>query len=230
MARRLATYLTEISVSLHGSNAERHDRAVGRTGAWRETMAAIARLQSCGLAVHVIIVLTPATLPDMEQLLQLCHQLQVRSLSFLGLMEVKGRISRLLSTEDRCVAGRLIGEQRRKWSGSLAINTKRVALQAPLGSCAAGQSMLGVDASGRLVPCILLAGMKCPWPSLLTASFTACLMEVRRLWAENGPNASVECAACQQRATCGKGCPGAGVVATGHATVDPLRPQLTPTS
>ena len=229
VAHGLAEHLTEISVSLHGASPELHDGTVGRIGAWHQTIQGISHLRSCGLAVHVIVVLTRATLVNMVPLLKVCEQLDVRSLSFLGAMDVDSQTTGMLSRDDRRAAYRLIQEQREKWNGQLTINTKRVLLAAPLGHCQAGRAFLAVDAHGRLLPCIFWARIAEPWPNLMDTSFSECMTELKNLWLETVANRPSTCGHCLYVEGCGQGCPGAGVIAYGCPAADPLCPLLKPT-
>jgi MoaA/NifB/PqqE/SkfB family radical SAM enzyme len=165
MAERLAKRLTEISVSLDTDDPELHDRLRGRAGAWRRTLDGIGHLQGAGLEIHVITVVTDETISRLLSTAKFLDRLGVHSVTFLGLMPFPGdsHSSHRLSPPARAQCVDLLPIIRQRVS-RLIVNSKCVVEAALCRGCGAGSSVLGVDANGTLLPCILLKGLESARP------------------------------------------------------------------
>lgn len=155
VAADLAGVLTEVSVSIDSADAALHDRGRRRSGAWAGAVRAVRLLAEAGLDVHAISVVSDDTAPHLDETVAFIAGLGAESVTLLGLMP-NPRLPGLdpLSPHVRQAAIGRLGPLRQA-HGGLRINTKCL-VPRPHEGCGAGASVLGVDARGRLLPCILL--------------------------------------------------------------------------
>jgi MoaA/NifB/PqqE/SkfB family radical SAM enzyme len=174
-AAQLAKVLSEVSVSLDSADPESHDRIRGKQGAWDRAVRGIRSLIAHGLDVHLISVVTDRTADGAEPIVDLARTLGVESITLLGLMpfpehqQEAGRpmlrmvqpsvgTTHRLSHHTRAALQNLLPELRLR-NKTIRINTKCVLDSVRTGPCGAGNTILGVDSQGHLLPCILLKGV-----------------------------------------------------------------------
>lgn len=157
IAARLARYLNEVSVSLDAGTPERHDELRGQPGAWGRTVCAIEHLIEAGIDVHCISLVTDETYLFLEETAQFLEKLGAESLTFLGLMPFPDSDDshHRLSNETREQVLAALPRIRTACT-RLRINTKCVDLSKLCGGCGAGVNIFGIDAKGKMSPCILL--------------------------------------------------------------------------
>jgi radical SAM protein with 4Fe4S-binding SPASM domain len=202
VARELATRLGEISVSLDG-NRETHDRRRG-PGSFTRARRGVELLRDAGLGVHLIAVLEVGSMAFVEAALQEAETLGVHSLTFLGLMAT-ALAQRQCTTDGAFTAA----FQSRRERSRLQVNTKRVFFSADGFECPAGDSVLGIDSSGELLPCILFSN---GGERQLAGAWRAELSHERAL----------RCRGCERIEHCGGGCPGSAWLAAGRLGPDAL--------
>ncbi len=201
-AKQLARYLSEISVSLDGCDAESYARLRGDAAAFDRTRRAIAYLGEAGCEVHVITVVTNCNWDRLPDIVRLAQELGAESITLLGLLNQDGALA--LSPNQHAAVRENAHALRARHQGQFRINTKRIFDAPPFQECRAGIDVFGIDASGQLLPCILFRDLglwETARPPLYTLSPDR-LLNVRRQ--------IEECAAqtCDFCPTCRKGCLG----------------------
>lgn len=74
--------VTEVSPSVHGSQASIHDRATGAAGAWQQVVSGIRNLKALGIKVLTNSVVTSENYRDIPQLARLLVHLRVDQFQF----------------------------------------------------------------------------------------------------------------------------------------------------
>ncbi|MFH1653064.1 MAG: radical SAM protein [Pseudomonadota bacterium] len=206
----LASYLSEISVSLESSNASVHDKHRKQIGAWGKTIKAIELLIKNGLMIHIISVLTEETMATLTETIAMCHQLGVESVTLLGLMPYNTKSNFLANATTQAQLSKILNDCRKKYT-SLTINTKRTISNMPFCECDAGNSIFALDAKGEFLPCILLSQLgKESWSKL------------KAFRSEAIKNANTACLNCDFSTNCKKGCPASSFIERGGLGVDSL--------
>jgi len=177
VARRLSDLLSEVSVSLDAADAANHDALRRQLGSWSKAVGGIKNLVTAGLEVHVISIVTDRTASSIEETTRFVRGLGAESVTLLGLMPYPERNGSLqagkhlrvvqphegtpdrLSLHTRLTLEAHLPEIRHRLHG-FRINSKCVVPSQRMGFCGAGSNVLGVDARGNLLPCILLKGMR----------------------------------------------------------------------
>ena len=155
IASQLGKYLSELSVSLDSGVPEIHDRIRGTKGALKKTVNGIKCLIGAGIEVHAITMCCDDNIATIEETIQLLDQLKVHSVTLLGLISIEGvKTPYILSEGKRYALVQSLPAYRSKYP-DIIINTKRIMSFEDAESCGAGKTILGVDTTGALLPCIL---------------------------------------------------------------------------
>jgi MoaA/NifB/PqqE/SkfB family radical SAM enzyme len=182
LAGRLREVLSEVSVSVDSATPATHDALRRQRGSWAKTVRGIENLASAGVEVHVISLVTDTTASAIEETTRFVRSLGAESITLLGLMPYPEGTARRggpplptvqphegtdhrLSLHTRLALEASLPQMRRRLDG-FRINTKCILPSRRLGACGAGTTILGVDARGMLLPCILLKGMSGAKPLL----------------------------------------------------------------
>ena len=155
MAHQLKRYLSEISISLDSYLPEKHDLIRGVSHSFEKTLRGIQYLQDEGIEIHIISMCCDDTCDDMHELLRLLESLKLHSVTLLGLIEIEGVKTPFHLSDVTRVKARTMIDQYRKQFVHMSINTKKIFTDDCQNMCPAGVTMLGIDAFGTLMPCIL---------------------------------------------------------------------------
>lgn len=157
-AYRLKDLVSEISVSIDSAVPAIHNRLRGKPDAFVRTVQGIKHLVEAGLEVHAISLCCDDTAQGAEGVVGLLLGMGVHSVTFLGFIKVPGVESPVnFHPRSRALLENSIPKLRGKFP-DITINTKRVVKVEDPDCCGAGETIFGVDASGNLLPCILLKG------------------------------------------------------------------------
>jgi len=144
--------LTEASVSLYGS-PEAHGWLTGNHEAFAAALQGITILRGLGVTVDVHCALTDAIVEHLPSLARLCGSLGVASLSFFTIMgERSSREGESSFPLHRGRAMAAIGELRE--NSAMPVGTVGLGGRGA-GECIMGAGIVGLDASLRLLPCLL---------------------------------------------------------------------------
>jgi radical SAM protein with 4Fe4S-binding SPASM domain len=209
IARKLSILLDEISISIDSHSAKLHDSLRGSHGSHQKAIRGLKLIQNEGLLVNVITLLNDMTVNELAETIYFLDSLGVNSVSLLGEMATMKSQSapRLHNTDPPEKLLEIINNLRS--NTNLMINTKRIHFPINSQKCSAGKEILGMDVSGRLLPCILFK--KHYKYSLLT---------------EWGKDFNIlcqkACFSCPNLDICFGGCPGAAILQNGKIGIDPL--------
>lgn len=157
ISSELRDYLSEISVSIDGPNADINDNIRGL--GFEKTITGIRSLVRNNHSVHLISVVTQKNYKQITDIANLAETLGAHSLTFLGL--VKGYSSNVNEGLVLALKPEEIDNVRstitnlRKENRTVIINSKRIFPKQPLEVCRAGSNILGLTADGILLQCIL---------------------------------------------------------------------------
>jgi radical SAM protein with 4Fe4S-binding SPASM domain len=215
-ALRLAEYTSEVSISLDGATRETHNSLRGIPQAYDRTLEGIGHLKAAGHTIHVTIVVNRDNYHEVEDMVVLAQRLGVESIAFLGMIENSvnqfPRDSMLGSTELLALK-QTISDCRKNYS-AITINTKRLFFDNPLEACGAGTTILGIDALGHLLPCILLSRTHLS-QSLLTCDISDIFSLPFFREVVGFVAAEKDCSFCLWKPQCKFGCLGATYLAQG---------------
>jgi MoaA/NifB/PqqE/SkfB family radical SAM enzyme len=210
-AQSLRSYIDEISISIHGASATEHDTKIKTPGAWKSTMRGLAFALDVGLEVHVVTVIDSTNLHRLPELARFVESLGAHSITFIGLMPYKTTVNALATDRVQGVLRQGV-EAARTACSRLIVNTKRLLWQPAPAACEAGRTILGLDAAGRLCPCILMAELGRPLEDGCTPdSLNALASSLTSL-----------CDPCGQKDACLRGCPASVWMQTGLMGCDML--------
>ncbi len=154
--RRLKERLGEISVSIDGYEAARHDAMRRAPGSFETVTEAVQRLVRAGIAVHTTTVVDPPFASGICRTAGFLHGLGVRSASFLGLIPVGRGANGLFEPEVQELLESQVASARSAYP-DMEINTKQLLASRSGGSCGAGRIVFGMGVDGaKLHPCLLL--------------------------------------------------------------------------
>ncbi|HPC33401.1 MAG TPA: radical SAM protein [Syntrophales bacterium] len=108
--------VSQVSVSLDGARAERHDRLRGVNGCFEKTVAALRHLREEGITTQVIMSLYKENIPEIEALAALCDEFAVASLKINPVMPT-GRGEKVFQRRENVDVEELIGIDRRLEAG-----------------------------------------------------------------------------------------------------------------
>jgi radical SAM protein with 4Fe4S-binding SPASM domain len=157
-ARELSHYLSEISVSLDGCNSWLYERMRGETESFSNVVQGIEALGNYGCEVHIITVVTAINYDYLPEIVRLAYQLGSESITLLGLVDQATPLR--LTPEQKTFVQSLIRDLQQQYQGKFAVNSKRIFDSPPFHKCRAGLDVFGIDASGNLLPCILLKRLR----------------------------------------------------------------------
>jgi MoaA/NifB/PqqE/SkfB family radical SAM enzyme len=152
-ARRLQEAgLGEVSVSLHGDRTS-HDWLCGRTGCYDRTLQAIKILLGLGIPVDVHGALWEGSLPALPELVHLCENLGVASLTLFQIIPVEHGHS---AADEYSLSRVEAWEQITDLRAQVNLPIRTIGLCPPdPAECVMGTSLFGIDASLHLSPCLL---------------------------------------------------------------------------
>lgn len=197
----LSTYLSEISITLDGSNPSDHESNKGQSGFFKKTVETIRYLSDLGMEVHIIAVVQQSNMDHILDIPAFVRDLGAHSITFLGRMDTRVFKEPPISQEKLRELSRQLEVIRAK--NTFIINTKRLFLLGPLGKCMAGENLFGIDSGGHFLKCILLPDSS-PENDLRTHS----IQDIIQSWSIDDISSPDNCSYCEHRQTCGKGCPG----------------------
>lgn len=155
IAKQLNNVLSEISISLDSSIEAKHDRIRGVPGCFEQTIRGIKLLKNLGLEIHIISLYCNETANNVEELLLFIDELEINSITFLGLIPIEGITTKqILSRNNRTSIINCLEKYRRMFP-QIAINTKKIIKDDCGKLCSAGDSILGINSGGTLLPCIM---------------------------------------------------------------------------
>jgi radical SAM protein with 4Fe4S-binding SPASM domain len=156
--RELSHYLSEISVSLDGCTSLLYERMRGETESFSKVVQGIEALGKYGCQVHIITVVTAINYDYLPEIVRLAYQLGSASITLLGLVDQATPLR--LAAEQKAFVQTLIRDLQQQYQGKFAVNSKRIFDSPPFHKCRAGLNVFGIDASGNLLPCILLKRLR----------------------------------------------------------------------
>lgn len=152
---KLSYYINEISVSLDGYNALRHEGMRNTVGCFEKTVNNIKLLISNGFDVHITTVVDEKFAKEIVIMSNYLDTLGVKSISFLGLIPLNSGKNPLLSKKTQQVLNEQVREARNQHP-NLNINTKQLLINSTC-SCGAGTVIRGMGTDGTvLYPCLLM--------------------------------------------------------------------------
>lgn len=205
-AERLAEVLSEVSVSFDSADASVHDAVRGVNGAHRQAIQGVEAFHRAGVETHAISMVDSRTFAGMGATAEFLESLGVHSVTLLG---------RMRTDDTPCEPTLLFGEDvvrdaldQIRSQRQIPVHSKRLIFKPEGFECQAGQTLLGIDAAGNLLPCILLKGG-------VAESSTGW----RRTFSKSRRQ---RCAGCALVDRCAGGCPGATALAGAGIGVDTL--------
>jgi MoaA/NifB/PqqE/SkfB family radical SAM enzyme len=201
-ARELSRYLDEVSVSLDGCDAASYEAMRRHPGGFDRVVSAIEQLGRHGCEVHLITVVARTNHDRVREIVRLGQRLGAESITLMGLLTDDEALA--LSAAERAGVGRAVRELQSELRGRFRINTKRIFNDPPFLECRAGLDVLGIDARGYLLPCILFKG-KGPWSVGASAAYA---LPPAHLAAARREIEAFTAGTCRWCASCGKGCLG----------------------
>lgn len=160
-AKKLANYLSEISISLDTAKPEVYDYLRGTKNGLSKVMKGIENCNVAGIDVHLTCVVTKTNADEIESVIELAKKMKVHSVSFLSVISDLSKNRPLtesieLSPEEKEKVLERINHIR-EFETSLIINTKRMS-SSPVDKCRAGQNILGITSEGKILGCIMHRG------------------------------------------------------------------------
>jgi radical SAM protein with 4Fe4S-binding SPASM domain len=166
-ADRLASFpLAGVEVSLHGGDAQMHDRIVGQPGAFMRTLRAIDRLEARGVKLLVKMSVMKSNVEEAEKLYRM----------FEGRPKIKVTVSTRLfprddgdltpcdmhiSEEDELRLYRMQLGRRAEDAGQKLLSMPVVNFQPERSrTCGAGRTLIVILPNGDVLPCVHLGGLK----------------------------------------------------------------------
>jgi radical SAM protein with 4Fe4S-binding SPASM domain len=201
-ARELSRYLSEISVSLDGYDCMSYERMRGEAKTFNRVIRGIEALGKYGCEVHIITVVTATNYDKLPEIVHLASELGSEFITLLGLVHQQTALR--LSAEQQTLARGMIKDLQKRYEGKFAINTKRIFDQPPFHKCRAGLDVFGIDASGNLMPCILLKRLRL-WEFGGSGSYSLAHENLARVKAEIEAWLAQKC---EFSPSCQKGCLG----------------------
>lgn len=158
MAKKLAAYLSEISISLDTIEPEKYDYLRGTKGGFKRVVDGIEFLQREGVSVHLTCVVTKENEMEIEDYVNFSKKLDLHSVSFLGVIsdiaKRKDDVEQIaLSIKEKEAVMKRINHIRNSMD-KLLINTKRLAV-CEGEVCRAGENILGITSEGNIMGCIM---------------------------------------------------------------------------
>lgn len=154
-AKLLKEFLSEISISLNSANPETHNYICGEPTAFKRTIEGIDHLINVGMEVHAIMVICDKTCPDIKETLHLFNRLNLQSVTLLGMLPYAGMKAPFVISSSTADDFRKELPALKEMFRGLIINTKGlVSEKITRETCNAGKTIIGIDADGKLLPCI----------------------------------------------------------------------------
>lgn len=148
--------LSEISVSIDGYEAKRHEYMRQTPGCFSETISGIQRLMCAGIEVHVTTVVDASFVEHIELMTDFLYEKGIRSVAFLGLIPLGTGKNPLFEDDNQYMIERNIKHVRMKYP-DMAINTKQLLKSGCDCNCGAGKVIFGMGVDGTQThPCLLL--------------------------------------------------------------------------
>lgn len=152
---RLKTILQEISISVDGYDAERHERMRQVPGCFALTVENMQKLVASGFDVHVTTIVDPSFVTHINRMTAFLHTCQIRSVAYLGLIPIGIGVNRLFTPECQAELERQISHVRSVYC-DMSINTKQLLSNRSVCHCEAGRIVFGLGADGLILhPCLL---------------------------------------------------------------------------
>ncbi len=149
--------LSEITISLDGSNSQIHNKQRGNEVAFHAACSSIKLATSKGVCVDISFTPTKNNFYDIGRTIELAIELGASSISVCGLWSrgpaTKAINSLLLSEDEHIRLLTIINNYRKKYGETFPIRTTRLRKTAPFSKCVAGTSILCIDSAGFLHPC-----------------------------------------------------------------------------
>jgi MoaA/NifB/PqqE/SkfB family radical SAM enzyme len=154
-AKLLKEFLSEISISLNSANPETHNYICGEPRAFERTVEGIDHLINEGLEVHAIMVICDKTYPDIRDTLALFSRLNLQSVTLLAMLPYAGMKPPFIISRSTAASLRKELPELREMFRGLIINSKGLVSEKITGeTCNAGKTIIGIEADGKLLPCI----------------------------------------------------------------------------
>lgn len=223
LARRLAAAQVEVTVSLHGADAESHDRLAGQ-GAYHRVLRGLGRLRAHVPPDRFTIntTLTDWNLTQVDAVVERAARLGAGTVRFMPLHHparlgagapALGVTAPALLDVFRQAARRLVG---RRWPVHVNVGLTGLPCPAPCDQatgervCNVGRKLV-VTARGEIHPCVLLMGPRWQLGSLdegIVASFRSGRLRQLRERVRCRALAIARCSRCPWSGICQAGCPG----------------------
>jgi radical SAM protein with 4Fe4S-binding SPASM domain len=194
-----------IAVSLDGLTKQTHERVRGEN-TYEDTLSIIKTLVKNGIKAHVIATITKINYKELVNFNEFIENLGVGgNLSFYTPVGTgKKAIERLLMDNESLQDYRKLLLKKHENCNIESDTSKNLTLPIKF-NCSAGIGVIGIEHTGRVVPCHLFLGKDISLGNILDES----LLDMQNRWIENGlisVDQNVECGKCSIRHFCGNGC------------------------
>lgn len=206
----LSRYLDGVTVTLDTVDAMQLERMKGRRGVLSPILDGIKQLLSNGINATVTIVVTRTNLDTIERTVSTLHGIGVRSVTLQGLYDGGTNCDVHLRDTDRQFLYTLLSDTQSKIIDTgFRVRAKGIVVtQRTITACRAAESIMGIDAEGYLVPCILLRMQHDSLDLNRVRVRDAISSDVLQGFV--GLKKRLACVSCPHDSKCAKGCVGAG--------------------
>lgn len=153
--QRLGERVSEISISIDGYEATRHEQMRQVPGCFAQTMKGVDLLIRAGIDVHVTTVVDAAFAGHIVEMTGFLHEHGICSVAYLGLIPLDTGTNHLFTSKCQALLESQVDKARNKYF-DMAINTKQLLTARSGCSCGAGHVVFGLGTDGlELHPCLL---------------------------------------------------------------------------
>jgi radical SAM protein with 4Fe4S-binding SPASM domain len=148
------TWCREIHISVYSSTAETHEKIAGVKGSFEQVVTGISLLTKKGVYVGASVIVTPFTLYQIEDIVQLALSLQC-SIVRVGIVSPLGRAHNKhweLTLPEKHMLDKKIEELKQKYKGKIDIQWEEEESDGSQ-KCGAGVSRWAVTSNGDVYPC-----------------------------------------------------------------------------
>lgn len=152
---QLSKYLSEISISIDGYTADRHEKMRGAIGSFDKTVKGIKQLVENGFEVHTTTVVDADFCTHILDMVSFLDEIKVKSVAFLGLIPIGAGNNALFSSVNQKELNFQLSRAREQYN-HISINTKQLLVGKSDCTCGAGTVVFGMGTDGlSLYPCLL---------------------------------------------------------------------------
>ncbi|MGD2249356.1 MAG: PqqD family peptide modification chaperone [Candidatus Methanofastidiosia archaeon] len=148
------SWCREIYISVYGSTAQTHEKVTGVKGSFEQVVTGISLLAKKGFYVGVSVIVTPFTLHQFEDIVQLAISLQCKIVR-VGIVSPLGRAYDKhweLTLPEKDILDKKIEELKQKYTGKIDIQWEEEESEGNQ-KCGAGVSRWVVTSNGDVYPC-----------------------------------------------------------------------------